>query len=141
MIGIQGQKEAKWTHSKGESGGARPLIGGNPPSGPAGAGRVGLSPVGVLCIPFGTNFFFFDFFLNPPLTIPPYLITLGDQIGGYSKRGGLGKNQKNIFSFQKGSTIPPTGDNPTQPAPAGPEGGGSSQALAASGILLRVWYT
>ena len=27
-------------------------------SGPAGAGRVGLSPVGVLCIPFGTIFFF-----------------------------------------------------------------------------------
>ena len=46
MIGIESQKMIKVTHPKGGSGGARPLIGGNPPSGPAGAGRVGLSPVG-----------------------------------------------------------------------------------------------
>ena len=42
MIGIEGQKMIKVTHPKGGSGGARPLIGGNPPSGPAGAGRVGV---------------------------------------------------------------------------------------------------
>ena len=31
MIGIEGQKMIKVTRSKGESGGARPLVGGEPP--------------------------------------------------------------------------------------------------------------
>ena len=47
MIRIRGQKMIKVRLPSGLSGGAPPYIGGNPPSGPAGAGRVGLSPVGV----------------------------------------------------------------------------------------------
>ena len=41
MIRIRGQKMIKVRLPSGLSGGAPPYIGGNPPSGPAGAGRVG----------------------------------------------------------------------------------------------------
>ena len=47
---------------KGEPGGARPLIGGNPPSGPAGAGRVGVITRGGIVNPFWNEKYFLEFF-------------------------------------------------------------------------------
>ena len=60
---------------------------------------------------------------NPPTPIPPYLIALGDRIGGFCKGGVLGSYQTFIFLFRKASTIPPRVITPTRPAPAGPDGG------------------
>ena len=62
MIGIEGQKMTKVTHPKGGSGGARPLIRGNAPSGPAGAGRVGVIARGGIVDPFWNEEIFLGFF-------------------------------------------------------------------------------
>ena len=52
MIRIRGQKMIKVRLPSGLSGGAPPYIGGNPPSGPAGAGRVGVITRGGIVDPF-----------------------------------------------------------------------------------------
>ena len=96
---------------------------GTPPSGPAGAGRGGGITCGGIVDTFRSKKLKFDMIPKPPFPKPPYLITLGDQKGGYWGGGVLGLFQIFIFLFRKASTIPPRAITPTRPAPAGPDGG------------------
>ena len=91
---------------QGLSEGARPLIGGEPPSGPAGAGRVGVITRGGIVDAFrNKKNKSLTKSQNPPFAKPPYSIALGDRKGRYWG-GGFWDH-----------------DNPTRPAPAGPDGG------------------
>ena len=85
-----------------------------PPLGPAGAGRVGVITRGGIVDPYPCMDLCMDLFMDPwmhPCMDPcmhPCMDSLMDALI--------------IFSFQKGSTIPPRVITPTRPAPAGPDG-------------------
>ena len=91
--------------SKEGRGGARPYIGGNPPSGPAGAGRVGLSPVGVSWMLFGTKKIKVSYDPNTLLCKTPLFDRLGRSKGDVLGGRVLGSYQTFIF-FVPRATIP-----------------------------------
>ena len=111
-------KNDKSEPPQGGSGGARPLIGGNPPSGPAGAGRVGVIARGGIVDPFWNEKIFLWCF--PIWWIHGWIHWMDPCIDPCMDSS---MDALIIFSFQKGSTIPPRAITPTRPAPAGPDGG------------------